>query len=482
MQDWAFWIFGGLLGLIGLVLGVWALFWDRSRGRRRCPKCWYDMVSAVADEAGRRTCPECGRAIKRERQLFKTHRRWRWAEAGTLAVIVGIGTGMTPWTRGVDWIPLLPTRVLIFAIDHDIGPQVKIRNELFVGRIADYRLTARQRKWFVPWVIRMLDEGETPDDRTTAVKLLALIGGRDKAVTPTLLDALDDPDPLFREMVINSIGSYLGDADLVLPRLEQIMLDKRDSPFVRSEAALVIGRYEALAACYHSSLLLALQDSEPDVRAGAARSLARIGAPADAVVPLLVAALDDPIVKKHAIIALGAYGYDAAPAVPRLIEIASDRFEPWRFASMTLGQIGPPATDALPVLEFRFAQTGTRENDIFATEMATRAIRGESTSFTAACLTALESSDLRRRYLATETLYQLDALSTKSLLELIKALDDSNQYMVHQTCWILTKNAAHARPALPKLRQLKQLEAEDTQIMASHAINAIERIETTIEE
>lgn len=481
MQDWAFWIFGGVLGLVGLVLGVWSLFWDRSRGRRRCPRCWYDMVGAVADENGRRTCPECGKVIKRERQLFKTRRRWPWAVAGTLAVLVGTGTGMTPWARGVDWIPLLPTRVLVFAIDHDFGPQKKIRLELFVGRISDYHLTARQRKWFVPWVIRMLDKGKTPDDRTTAVELLALIGGRDKAVTPTLLGALDDPDPLFREMVISSIGSYLGDADIVLPRLEQIMLDQRNSPIVRSEAARVIGRYESRAVCYESSLLQALQDTEPDVRAYAARSLARIGAPADDAVPLLIALLDDPLTKDHAIIALGEFGPDAAPAVPRLIEIASDRFDPWRFATMTLGQIGPPATDALPMLGFRSAQTGTIENDVFAADMATRAIRGESRSFIDACLTALESSDPRRRYMAIEILYQLDALPTHSLHDIIKALDDSDPYVVQQICWILTKNAAHARPALPKLRQLKQLEAEDTQVMASHAINAIERIETTIE-
>lgn len=35
------------LGAIGCVLFQWAMFWDRARGRLRCPKCWYDMKGAV---------------------------------------------------------------------------------------------------------------------------------------------------------------------------------------------------------------------------------------------------------------------------------------------------------------------------------------------------------------------------------------------------------------------------------------------------
>jgi hypothetical protein len=41
--DWLFWGLGGALALAGLWLQYWSLFADRARGRRRCPKCWYDM-------------------------------------------------------------------------------------------------------------------------------------------------------------------------------------------------------------------------------------------------------------------------------------------------------------------------------------------------------------------------------------------------------------------------------------------------------
>ena len=44
--DWLFWIGGGLLGLSGLWLCYWAMFADRAKGRKRCPKCWYNMQAA----------------------------------------------------------------------------------------------------------------------------------------------------------------------------------------------------------------------------------------------------------------------------------------------------------------------------------------------------------------------------------------------------------------------------------------------------
>ena len=45
--DWVFWTLGGLLGLAGLSLIAWALFADRAKGRKRCPKCWFDMTGSV---------------------------------------------------------------------------------------------------------------------------------------------------------------------------------------------------------------------------------------------------------------------------------------------------------------------------------------------------------------------------------------------------------------------------------------------------
>ena len=44
---WAATIGGWLLAAAGFALFAWALFRDRSRGRKRCPKCWYDMTGGA---------------------------------------------------------------------------------------------------------------------------------------------------------------------------------------------------------------------------------------------------------------------------------------------------------------------------------------------------------------------------------------------------------------------------------------------------
>lgn len=73
----------GALALAALAIATWALFADRSRGRRRCPKCFHTMDPAIG-----LVCPECGRDVRDEQRLFKTRRRWKLA----ILVVVVLGT------------------------------------------------------------------------------------------------------------------------------------------------------------------------------------------------------------------------------------------------------------------------------------------------------------------------------------------------------------------------------------------------------
>ncbi len=72
----AFWLYIplGAIALLGLFLLYLALFRDRSKSRRRCPKCWYDMSGASPTPPVR--CPECGHVSPTERDLARTRRRW----------------------------------------------------------------------------------------------------------------------------------------------------------------------------------------------------------------------------------------------------------------------------------------------------------------------------------------------------------------------------------------------------------------------
>lgn len=80
--DWLSWTGAGALALAALLVGGWAFLWDRSRGRRRCPRCWYDMAATP----GLR-CPECGREAISERALSRTRRRYRTAAAALVLLL-----------------------------------------------------------------------------------------------------------------------------------------------------------------------------------------------------------------------------------------------------------------------------------------------------------------------------------------------------------------------------------------------------------
>lgn len=107
--DWLFALIGLSVVGGGLLLLLWALFSDRARARRRCPKCWYDMAGVP----GLR-CPECGREAKSEVRLHRTRRRWRPAAIAALGILAGLACDRWPhYTRG-GWINAIPSWALIW--------------------------------------------------------------------------------------------------------------------------------------------------------------------------------------------------------------------------------------------------------------------------------------------------------------------------------------------------------------------------------
>lgn len=94
------------LSAIALLLIAWALFSDRSRGRKRCPKCWYDAAS------GSMVCPECGRTARSEAALLRTRRRWGWVAAGLVLLVAAQSVRMTPRAIARGARGLIPTFVL----------------------------------------------------------------------------------------------------------------------------------------------------------------------------------------------------------------------------------------------------------------------------------------------------------------------------------------------------------------------------------
>lgn len=136
---WLWWIGGAALGLLGLWLLYWSLLHDRAKGHRRCPKCWYNMSGTDS-----LTCSECGRTAKREKRLYKTHRRWCWACAAVLFLLVAYGSSLTPKARRDGWVRAAPTFGLIILAnwcDGGYSDETKwehdVIQELFARLIAD---------------------------------------------------------------------------------------------------------------------------------------------------------------------------------------------------------------------------------------------------------------------------------------------------------------------------------------------------------
>jgi hypothetical protein len=108
--DWLYHLLGYTFAAAAVVLLLWALFWDRSRGRRRCPKCWYDMAGVP----GLR-CPECGREARREGSLHRTRRRWRGVCIALVVMLAASPVWSVPRIRRDGWFGAVPTTILALA-------------------------------------------------------------------------------------------------------------------------------------------------------------------------------------------------------------------------------------------------------------------------------------------------------------------------------------------------------------------------------
>lgn len=174
-QDAAWWSISAIVGIAAIVLGAWALFADRSRGRKRCPKCWYDLSGTPT-----LTCPECGKAAKHEKRLYRTRRRKRWAALAALLLIGAVCGAAWPTARNTDWEQATPDWVLLLAMPHLDGDEwlaerLEDRASLPGGSLLiefmDAKVPAWKRKLAV-WRSRTtLSEGGTRFGATVAFRL-----------------------------------------------------------------------------------------------------------------------------------------------------------------------------------------------------------------------------------------------------------------------------------------------------------------------
>lgn len=187
--------------------------------------------------------------------------------------------------------------------------------------------------------------------RWTAAELLGKIGPPAKPAFPMLLVALTDNDPHVRSVAAAAIPEVDTPAASAVPALQALLATDAGRT-----AARALSKYKGDASPAIGDLVKMLRDASLDseTRWNAARTLGKIGPPAKAAIPELVAHLHDQAesIREHAAEALGDIGPDSAEAVPALVEVLDDpATKVRRDAVRSLGQIGKEAAPAIPAIK-----------------------------------------------------------------------------------------------------------------------------------
>ncbi len=156
----------GLLSLATVAAVYRALVADRSRGRRRCPKCFHTMDPAIG-----MTCPECGHRITSENHLFRTRRRWAMAALAVLVLgIPAVFTGGFARIKQTGGWAILPETVaarLIWIHDPQLDDDIK-------ERIKQGQLKDDQMQLVVNQALKRIEDGR-PKSVESGLSLLKMI-------------------------------------------------------------------------------------------------------------------------------------------------------------------------------------------------------------------------------------------------------------------------------------------------------------------
>lgn len=142
------------IGLIPMAAGtafvIYGWLFDRPQGRRRCPKCWYEI-----GRTPHLRCPECGHIAKREKHLWRTRRSVGRICLGTSLVLAGLLVACLPAVQRKGLLYYAPSIILI-AVDPTPDPRGGAVARELHRRVSAGELTRAQ--------MRMLARQSTPVD------------------------------------------------------------------------------------------------------------------------------------------------------------------------------------------------------------------------------------------------------------------------------------------------------------------------------
>ncbi|MCU0728064.1 MAG: hypothetical protein MUE73_20130, partial [Planctomycetes bacterium] len=210
-------------------------------------------------------------------------------------------------------------------------------------------------------------------------------------VARLLLDRLADGAPEVRAAAATGLGTleFFARESLVIPDHETMAADVPNSCFFEDGPSR-----DPLMRAAGRRILPLLEDPSPKVRDAAREALHRFpeaGGPPEKepTVPelLLVMEKEGSYRAEWALGVLGAMGAAAVSAVPDLLALGERRAALWKEILLALGQIGPSAKEALPVVRRLLSEGRLRQR--VAAAYALWRISGETTDPLAVLLRAL---------------------------------------------------------------------------------------------
>ncbi|MDP6942809.1 MAG: HEAT repeat domain-containing protein [Myxococcota bacterium] len=159
---------------------------------------------------------------------------------------------------------------------------------------------------------------ETEVLRACSAALDAIDG---KVPPPAVADERTLPADGFAAEVLGDDVLKKAAASLDVARLGELLFDGRE--MCRVNAARSLGHVGRGAEAYAGALVVALKDSEPEVRVAAAEALGRLKGDASVVVPGLASAAGrdrSDVVREAALVALDAHGADAVTPILGLLD------------------------------------------------------------------------------------------------------------------------------------------------------------------
>jgi len=202
--NWQYHTFTIITSLLALFLLHRSLLADRSRGRPRCPKCWYDL-RAANQSTFPLACPECGRIIHKRRHLHRTRRRWLPLIISLCLIVCAWYSTEVRWrtqSLGEPWrTALAPSTVLIvIAPYHDTSRRLIFQRAYRFSPNAFTRQDSLHLWWWQQWLLTrtatdiLTQPHQLIPARQEAVQLLVHSRFIGPAQIDVLLATIDSPD------------------------------------------------------------------------------------------------------------------------------------------------------------------------------------------------------------------------------------------------------------------------------------------------